>query len=248
MKNKGNKVVIIIMGLVIVILVVVCILLGTNKISFSGKKVKQNESSISNDTKNNETIANSLSVVFSKECEDGCEKKINTTSGEKTLYVSPSEIKLDDKDIYKASEGPISLQQVSVYRDIIVLLETEALNSNMYIYDLDGNEVKVFSRFVDKEGNQYQIFPSYSQAEVFNISNDGVIRFAGTKHIQGGSASSYITNSGDVIDLCETEDEYQDDGIVSAIFEMSYLDNYQFSDVSYVSTKTTVKDIRNCSN
>lgn len=247
MRNKGNKVVII-MGVIIIILVVVCILLGINKISFTDEEVKQNNSNISNDTKNNETITNSLSVVFSKECEDGCEKKINSTSGEKTLYVSPSEIKLGDKDIYKANEGPISLQQVSVYRDIIVSLETEALNSKMYIYDLDGNEVKVISRFVDKEGNQYQIYPSYSQDEVFNISNDGVIRFAGTKHIQGSSASSYITNSGDIIDLCETKDEYQDDGIVSAIFEMNYLNDYHFSDISYVSTKTTVKDIRNCSN
>lgn len=116
----------------------------------------------------------------------------------------------------------------------------------MYIYDLDGTEVKTISRFIDKDGNQYQIYPSYSQNEIFNISDDGTISFAGTKHIQGGSSSSYINNLGETIDLCENGNEYKDDEIVSAIFKMKYLGNYKFDDISYVSTKTTIKDIRNC--
>ena len=116
----------------------------------------------------------------------------------------------------------------------------------MYIYDIDGNEIKTITRFIDKDSNQYQIYPSYSPNAIFNISEDGTISFAGTKHIQGGSASSYITNLGETIDLCESGNEYKDNEIVSAIFKMKYLGNYKFDEISYVSTKTTIKDIRNC--
>ena len=101
-------------------------------------------------------------------------------------------------------------------------------------------------QYLDLDGNQYQIYPSYSQNEIFNISDDGTISFAGTKHIQGGLSSSYINNLGETIDLCESGNEYKDNDIVSAIFKMKYLGNYKFDDISYVSTKTTIKDIRNC--
>ena len=193
------------MGVIILILVVLCILFATNTITFNHKEIKneienqENTSVKENEDKDTKEVLNNISVIFSeeKECENGCQKKISTTSGEKTLYVSQS-------------------------------------------------EVKTISRFIDKDGNQYQIYPSYSQNEIFNISDDGTISFAGTKHIQGGLASSYITNLGETIDLCENGNEYKDDEIVSAIFKMKYLGNYKFDDISYVSTKTTIKDIRNC--
>ena len=254
MEKKNNKIVIMLMGVIILILVVLCILFATNTITFNHKEIKneienqENTSVKENEDKDTKEVLNNISVIFSeeKECENGCQKKISTTSGEKTLYVSQSEVKLDDKVIYKAAEGPISLLQVSVYNDVMIFFETESLISKMYIYDLDGTEVKTISRFIDKDGNQYQIYPSYSQNEIFNISDDGTISFAGTKHIQGGLASSYITNLGETIDLCENGNEYKDDEIVSAIFKMKYLGNYKFDDISYVSTKTTIKDIRNC--
>ena len=254
MEKKNNKGIIILMGVIIVILAVLCILFATNTITFNHKEIKneienqKNTSIKENEDKDTKEVLNNISVIFSeeKECENGCQKKISTTSGEKILYVSQSEVKLGDKVVYKAVEGPISLLQVSVYNDIMIFFETESLISKMYIYDLDGTEVKTISRFIDKDGNQYQIYPSYSQNEIFNISDDGTISFAGTKHIQGGLASSYITNLGETIDLCENGNEYKDDEIVSAIFKMKYLGNYKFDDISYVSTKTTIKDIRNC--
>ena len=254
MEKKNNKGIIILMGVIIVILAVLCILFATNTITFNHKEIKneienqKNTSTKENEDKDTKEVLNNISVIFSeeKECENGCQKKISTTSGEKILYVSQSEVKLGDKVVYKAVEGPISLLQVCVFNDILIFFETESLISKMYIYDLDGTEVKTISRFIDKDGNQYQIYPSYSQNEIFNISDDGTISFAGTKHIQGGLASSYITNLGETIDLCENGNEYKDDEIVSAIFKMKYLGNYKFDDISYVSTKTTIKDIRNC--
>ena len=254
MEKKNNKIVIILMGVIIVILAVLCVLFATNIITFNHKEIKneienqENTSTKENEDKDTKKVLNNISVIFSeeKECENGCQKKVSTTSGEKILYVSQFEVKLDDKVIYKAAEGPISLLQVSVYNDIVIFFETEGLGANMYIYDIDGNEIKTITRFIDKDGNQYQIYPRYSQNEIFNISEDGTISFAGTKHIQGGSASSYITNLGETIDLCESGNEYKDNEIVSAIFKMKYLGNYKFDDISYVSTKTTIKDIRNC--
>ncbi len=254
MEKKNNRGIIILMGVIIVILAVLCVLFATNTITFNHQKIKneienqENTSTKENEDKDTKEVLNNISVIFSeeKECENGCQKKISTTSGEKILYVSQSEVKLDDKVIYKAAEGPISLLQVSVYNDIVIFFETEALISKMYIYDIEGNEIKTITRFIDKDDNQYQIYPSYSQNAIFNISEDGTISFAGTKHIQGGSASSYITNLGETIDLCESGNEYKDNEIVSAIFKMKYLGNYKFDDISYVSTKTTIKDIRNC--
>ena len=250
----GKKGIMILMGVIIVILAVLCVLFATNTITFNHQKIKneienqENTSTKENEDKDTKEVLNNISVIFSeeKECENGCQKKVSTTSGEKILYVSQSEVKLDDKVIYKAAEGPISLLQVSVYNDIVIFFETESLISKMYIYDLEGNEIKTITRFIDKDDNQYQIYPSYSQNAIFNISEDGTISFAGTKHIQGGSASSYITNLGETIDLCESGNEYNDNEIVSAIFKMKYLGNYKFDEISYVSTKTTIKDIRNC--
>ena len=254
MEKKSNKGIMILMGVIIVILAVLCVLFATNTITFNHQKIKneienqENTSTKENEDKDTKEVLNNISVIFSeeKECENGCQKKVSTTSGEKILYVSQSEVKLDDKVIYKAAEGPISLLQVSVYNDIVIFFETEALISKMYIYDLEGNEIKTITRFIDKDDNQYQIYPSYSPNAIFNISDDGTISFAGTKHIQGGSSSSYITNLGETIDLCESGNEYKDDEIVSAIFKMKYLSNYKFDNISYVSTKTTIKDIRNC--
>ena len=254
MEKKSNKGIMILMGVIIVILAVLCVLFATNTITFNHKKIKneienqENTSTKENEDKDTKEVLNNISVIFSeeKECENGCQKKISTTSAEKILYVSQSEVKLDDKVIYKAAEGPISLLQVSVYNDIVIFFETESLISKMYIYDIDGNEIKTITRFIDKDSNQYQIYPSYSPNAIFNISEDGTISFAGTKHIQGGSASSYITNLGETIDLCESGNEYKDNEIVSAIFKMKYLGNYKFDEISYVSTKTTIKDIRNC--
>ena len=250
MEKRNNNIVIILMGVIIIILAVLCVLFATNTITFNHKEIKNEKENQENTSvkEDKEKVSNNISVIFSeeKECENGCQKKISTTSGEKILYVSQSEVKLGDKVVYKAAEGPISLLQVSVYNDVMIFFETESLISKMYIYDLDGTEVKTISRFIDKDGNQYQIYPSYSQNAIFNISDDGTISFAGTKHIQGGSSSSYITNLGETIDLCESGNEYKDDEIVSAIFKMKYLSNYKFDNISYVSTKTTIKDIRNC--
>ena len=261
--RKNNKVITIIMAIIIVILAVLCVLLGTNKISFVAKN---NNYGIS-DTKDNKTnktnnhqVSNNISIVCG-EPEGNCtnnKQKINTAAGEKTLdIVSNQEIKLDDTTIYKVAEGEnlTSMQQLNVYNDIIVLFEGASLGANMYIYNIEGKKIKTITRFIDNNGNLFTIYPKYSEHEIFNIAKDGTISFVGTKHVQG-VGGTYITNSGDEINLCsgshsenntEYTDEYKDDDIVSGIFKMNYLGNYKFSDISYVSTKTTINDIRNCS-
>ena len=162
MEKKNNGIVIILMGVIIVILAVLCILFATNTITFNHKEQDTYKNPHPEDTsvkedKETKEVSNNISIIFSeeKECENGCQKKVSTTSGEKILYVSQSEVKLGDKVVYKAAEGPISLLQVSVYNDVMIFFETESLISKMYIYDLDGTEVKTISRFIDKDGNQY---------------------------------------------------------------------------------------------
>ena len=117
--------------------------------------------------------------------------------------------------------------------------------SSIIIYDFSGKTIKSIDLFNDEQGRTFRIFQSYSQDERFNVSTDGIISFAGTKHIQG-AANTYIDNSGATIDLCTQGENINENEIVSGIFEMTYLGNYSFSDITYVSTKTTVKDIKSC--
>ena len=58
--------------------------------------------------------------------------------------------------------------------------------------------------------------------------------------------NTYIDNSGNTIDLCTQGENIDDSEIVAGIFKISYLGNNSFSDISYVSTKTIVKDIKSC--
>ena len=81
--------------------------------------------------------------------------------------------------MYKAAEGPISLLQVSVYNDVMIFFETESLISKMYIYDLDGTEVKTISRFIDKDGNR-DGNEEYQPPQ--NDSPPGIVRYDAVVH------------------------------------------------------------------
>ena len=93
MEKKNNGIVIILMGVIIVILAVLCILFATNTIAFNHKEIKnevQNQENTSvKEDKETKEVSNNISIIFSeeKECENGCQKKVSTTSGEKILYV-----------------------------------------------------------------------------------------------------------------------------------------------------------------
>ena len=133
---------------------------------------------------------------------------------------------------------------VGFYNDIIITLQTESLDCSMIIYDFSGNIIKRINLFNDEQGKMFHVSPkSYSSKESFNVTNDGVISFVGTKHIQG-SANTYIDNSGNTIDLCTQGDNISNNEIVSGIFKMSYLENNTFSNITYVNTKTTENYIK----
>lgn len=256
MKEKtNNKLIILLMGLIIVILIILCILFATDTISI---KINKNNSVKDNITEKEvkdqqQDISNNLTVVLEKECPNnytnGCDKTvtINNKDNQSTLYISEKELKLDDIQILKLEgESAEYLYQVSVYNDIILTLEGFSLGRTMKIYNFKGDMLKEISEFKDNNGKLFSIYSSYNENELFNVSTDGIISIVGTKHLQG-AANTYIDNNGETIDLCTQGQNIAENEIVSGIFKFSYLGDYNFSDISYVSTKTTVKDIKTCS-
>ncbi len=242
-QEKNNKGVIALFVVLVIILAVLCVLFATGTISFKNKIDGDNQTA-----ENNDGITNNLKVIIDdnhNNAEYTYTKNVITQNGNETLFANQKEIKLGNKQILKLEDGPQYVRQVSVYNDVVITLQTESLSSSIVIYDLLGNTIKTIGLFSDEQGRMFRTYPSYSQDESFNLSNDGIISFAGTKHIQGG-ANTYIDNSGNTIDLCTQGENIDDSEIVAGIFKISYLGNNSFSDIAYVSTKTIVKDIKSC--
>ena len=222
---------------------------ATDTITFNGLSNSNKEIETVNDETSAdqiESVTNNLTINLENECEQGCTKEIQTkTSNNSSIYVSSQEIKLDNKQIYKIKDGNYaeSFKQVTVYNDIIITFIQESLSSQMIIFDFNANELKNITIFDDEQNRKFAIYPRYSQTEFFNVTNDGIISFVGTKHTQG-EANTYILDTGNTVNLCN--ENISDDSIVSGIFKMTYTGNNSFSDITYSSTKTTVKDIKNC--
>ncbi len=197
---------------------------------------------------NNNTTQNLNNIQIhtsSEECQNGCQKTITVNGQETVIYASEKELKLGDKNIISFEQGEASfINQVNVYNDIIITMDGFSLGRSLHIYDLNGNLIKTISFFNDEQGRLFTTYLGYSDTESFHVSDDGKIEFLGTKHTQG-AANTYITDYSVIVDLC-SQPSIKDDEIVSGIFEITYLGNYQFSDIKYLSTKKIVKDIKSC--
>lgn len=251
MKN-GKKIMIALLITLIIILVALIILLFSKGIIIFNSNThntvsNENTEEISKEEESNKNnIKNNLTIMLSNECSEGCTKSVASQNNEQSnLYVSSSEIKLDETSILKFEDDAYHLSQVTVYNDIIITLQGFSLGLSMVIYDFDGNKIKTITIFNDNDGRLFNVYPGYSDTESFHVSNDGVIHIVGTKHLQG-SANTYIDNNGSTIDLCTQGDGISKDEIVSGIFKFNYLNDYSFSDIEYVDTKTTIKDIKSC--
>ena len=246
MKNdKSKKIIVVILIIVIIILVALVILFASNVTNLKNYNNFDNENNIIENQEINQNVITNNLTLLADECVNGCSKTINNKNGDSILFINSNEIKLDNKEILKFKEGAYSLLQVNVYNDIIITLQTFSLSSSMIIYDFSGNIIKEIGLFYDSQGRMFSVYPNYKQDKHFNVSDDGIISFTGTKHIQG-SANTYIDNGGNTIDLCTQGENINNDEIISGIFKMAYLETNSFSEISHVSTKTTVKDIKSC--
>lgn len=109
--------------------------------------------------------------------------------------------------------------QVSVIKDIIVVLNQNCLSRVLNFYDFEGNIIYTVDYFADNKG---RIFAFYDDS--FKIDKNGNIEFEGTKHTQGIS-NSYIIETG-IVDVCEQN--INDSEIVSGIFQIKYIGNNTF--------------------
>ncbi len=234
-------------GLYVIIFVLVILVIGLGGYIVFNKsaKLNNNDNNDNNDDNMANVVANNVTIVTST-CNDGCTKNIKDENEEDvSLYVTTKELRLGDKAIISLEEDSANhLDQVSIYNDIIIAMEGFSLKSHLTFYDLKGNKLKTIAMFNDEEGRIFTAYPRYSEEELFHVDNDGKITFVGTKHPQG-QTNSYIDDNGSVIDLCDVKN-VSDNDIVSGLFTLSYLGKGQFSDISYVSTKSTVKDIKAC--
>ena len=114
---------------------------------------------------------------------------------------------------------------------------------NFVIYDYNGNVVKKIEKFKDDENRLFYTYLRYSDDNVFDVSSEGKISFVGTKHLQG-AAGTYLTDDDKVINLLVDDNNIADSDIVSGIFEFSYLGNNNFSDIKFVDSRSTVKDLK----
>ena len=249
MEKKNNGILVGILIGLIVATIIVGVLFVTGNINFKSTKAPKNEPQTSesqDNTEKQDKIINNLTVVVDETSgNEVTTKTISTTDGDETLSVSSKEIKLGNKQILKLDEGMEFLKQVSVYDNLIITEQSISLGCSMIIYDFSGNVLKSITLFKDEQGRTFNVYPRYSETEYFNVSTDGTISFLGTKHIQG-VANTYINDSGNTIDLCTQGENINDNEIVSGIFKMKYLGNNSFSNITYVNTKATIKDIKSC--
>lgn len=180
-----------------------------------------------------------LTFNINKECQDVCENTININNDSYKINVSNKLIKINDNNSISipSNEKLWEYIQVSVIKDIIVVLNQNCLSRWLDFYDFEGNIIYTVDYFADNKG---RIFTFYDDS--FKIDKNGNIEFEGTKHTQGIS-NSYITETG-IVDVCEQN--INDSEIVSGIFQIKYIGNNTFSQINYKETIEVVSDIKSC--
>lgn len=129
---------------------------------------------------------------INKECQDVCENTININNNSYKINVSNKLIKVNDNNSIPipSNENLWVYIQVSVIKDIIVVLNQNCLSRRLNFYDFEGNIIYTVDYFADNKG---RIFAFYDDS--FKIDKNGNIEFEGTKHTQGIS-NSCITETG----------------------------------------------------
>lgn len=170
------------------------------------------------------------------------DKTYNIDVDNHNVYVNERTLKIDNKVFCELNDINY-LYQVSFYDDIIITYQSVGTSGSFVIYDYNGNVVKKIEKFKDDENRLFYTYLRYSDDSVFDVSSEGKISFVGTKHLQG-AAGTYLTDDDKVINLLVDDNNIADSDIVSGIFEFSYLGNNNFSDIKFVDSRSTVKDLK----
>lgn len=197
-----------------------------------------------NTTNNNKDIVTKLNETIVVDSDS--DKTYNKNVDNHSVTYSSKFLKVDDKTIVELEDGAYYLWQISFYDDIIITSQSFSLRYQIDIYDYDGNVIKEINLFKDNDNRMFYAYLRYSDDEIFNVSDAGVISFVGTKHGQG-AAGTYLTDSGNDINILFDEYDIEDDSVVKGVFEVSYLGNNSFSDIKCVKTLETFKEFRNMS-
>lgn len=222
--------------LIVLVVILSLLVLGLSGYIFYDKiqsKDANSDKDVIDNNKLNETI------IIAANSGDSYDKSI----GNRDVYINERTLKIDGKT-FLTLDTIDYLMQVTFYDDIVITYQSIGLSGSLIVYDYNGDVIKEINKFRDDKNRLFYTYLKYSDADIFDVSDDGNIMFIGTKHLQG-SVGTYLTDADETINVLNEENDITDDNIVSGIFEISYLGNSKFGDIKYVSTKTVVSDLRN---
>lgn len=234
-------------GLIVLIVVLCLLVVGLGGYIVYDKMLDKNINDSDNKGKNDNIIdkngKNEVAKINETIVVDiNNDKTYNKDINNHNVYVDERTLKIDNK-VFCELDDINYLYQVSFYDDIIITSQSFSLGHWFDIYDYDGNVIKEINLFRDNENRLFHAYLRYSDDEIFNVSNSGVISFVGTKHVQG-DAGTYLTDNGNEINILYDKYDIDDDSVVEGIFEISYLGNNNFSDIKCVKTIETFKEFK----
>ncbi len=239
--EKKNK------GLIVLVIILTVLVLCLGGYIVYDKLLGTDNNDNANDVTDSSDVINET-VVFNA----GENKKYNKNVGNHIVNADDRTLIVDNNILFKLEDINF-LHQVTFYKDIIITFQSVGTSGMILIYDYDGNIIKSIDKFKDNYERLFYTSSRYSNTEYFNVSSDGKILFVGSKHLQL-AAGTYLTDNDTEINLLGgdedinslyKENNIDDNSIVSGIFEFSYLGNYSFGDIKYVSTNSTIKDLIN---
>ena len=224
-------------GLIVLVIVLCLLVVGLGGYIVYDKMLDKNINDSDNKGKNEVAKINETIVV-----DINNDKTYNKDINNHNVYVDERTLKIDNK-VFCELDDINYLYQVSFYDDVIITYQSVGTSGSFVIYDYNGNTVKKIEKFKDDENRLFYTYLRYSDDNVFDVSSEGKISFVGTKHLQG-AAGTYLTDDDKVINLLVDDNNIADSDIVSGIFEFSYLGNNNFSDIKFVDSRSTVKDLK----
>lgn len=232
-------------GLIVLVVVLCLLVVGLGGYIVYDKMLDKSVNDTNNKDKNDNIIDKNVATKLNETIviDINSDKTYNKDVDNHSVTYSSKSLKVDDKTIVELEEGAYYLYQVSFYDDIIITSQSFSLGHWFDIYDYDGNVIKEINLFRDNENRLFHAYLRYSDDEIFNVSNSGVISFVGTKHVQG-DAGTYLTDNGNEINILYDKYDIDDDSVVEGIFEISYLGNNNFSDIKCVKTIETFKEFK----
>ena len=234
-------------GLIVLVIVLCLLVVGLGGYIVYDKMLDKNINDSDNKGKNDNIIdkngKNEVAKINETIVVDiNNDKTYNKDINNHNVYVDERTLKIDNK-VFCELDDINYLYQVSFYDDVIITYQSIGTSDSLYIYYYNGNAVKKIYKFKDNEIRLFYTYLRYSDDNVFDVSSEGKISFVGTKHLQG-AAGTYLTDDDKVINLLVDDNNIADSDIVSGIFEFSYLGNNNFSDIKFVDSRSTVKDLK----